>query len=307
MLSWDGSEGDAYQLRSIEWSPDGKKLVAYRRRPGYTRLVTYVRSSPTDQLQPVTETRTYAKPGDALDINQPVLFDVEKGTQTFIDNALFPNPYQISRPTWWKDSRGFTFEYNQRGHQVYRVLEVDGSTGAVRALINEEVPTFFAYRNATPGLSDTGHKYYKEIGDGQEILWMSQRDNWAHLYLYDGATGQVKNQITKGNWTVSAVDSVDVENRQIYFQALGMNPDQDPYFIHFYRINFDGTGLLRYTQGNGTHSIAWSPDRQYYVDTWSRVDMPPVMELHRASDGARIVELEKGDMSALLATGYKPP
>jgi dipeptidyl aminopeptidase/acylaminoacyl peptidase len=145
------------------------------------------------------------------------------------------------------------------------------------------------------------------MDDGQEILWMSQRDNWAHLYLYDGVTGQVKNQVTKGDWTVSAVDSVDVENRQIYFQALGMNPDQDPYFPHFYRINFDGTGLVQYTSANGSHAVYWSPDRRYYVDRYSRVDMPPVLELHRGEDGAVVMELERGDMSAMLATGWQPP
>ena len=140
------------------WSPDSRKLVAYRRKPGYTR------SSPTfgprrlGQLQPLTETRNYQKPGDLLDFNQPVLFDVDTGRQTIIDTSLFPNPYQISRPVWREDSRAFTFEYNQRGHQVYRVLEVDGNTGDVRAIISEEVPTFFAYRNATAGIRDTGHR-----------------------------------------------------------------------------------------------------------------------------------------------------
>jgi len=307
LLSYDGSEGDAYQLRSIQWSPDSRRLVAYRRKPGYERIVTYVRSSPADQLQPLAETRAYAKPGDLLDFNQPVLFDVETGEQILIDTSLFPNPYQISRPVWREDSHAYTFEYNQRGHQVYRVLEVDGSTGTVRTIISEEPTTFFAYRNATANLTDTGHNWRFDIDDGREILWMSQRDNWAHIYLYDGATGQVKNQVTKGDWTVSAIDSVDVENRQIYFQALGMNPDQDPYFVHFYRINFDGTGLVTYTRANGTHAISWSPDRQYYVDTYSRVDLPPVMELHRGSDGALITELERGDMSAMVAAGWTPP
>ncbi len=322
LLSTDGSEGDAYELRSIEWSPDAKKLVVYRRAPGYSRLVHFVRSSPTDQLQPKHETTetlsgnancarppcaVYRKPGDVLDRNQPVLFDVETRQQTVIDNALFPNPYQISRPVWRADSRAWTFEYNQRGHQVYRVLEVDATTGAVRALIDEQSPTFISYRDANAGLTDTGHIWRHDIDDGREILWMSERDGWSHLYLYDGVTGRVKNQVTRGPWLVKSVDSVDVAKRQIWFRALGVNRDQDPYFVHFYRINFDGTGLLAYTQGNGTHSIEWSPDRQFYVDTYSRVDMPPIVELHRASDGRMVLELERGDMSAQLATGWRPP
>jgi dipeptidyl aminopeptidase/acylaminoacyl peptidase len=323
MLSWDGSEGDEYQLRSIEWSPDSRKLVAYRQRPGHSRIVHFVRSSPSDQLQPKHETtetlanRTcppqrspcvlYRKPGDVLDRNQPVLFDVETRSQIFVDDALFPNPYQISRPEWREDSGSWTFEYNQRGHQAYRVIEVDGTTGSARVLIDERSETFVSYRAASAGLRDTGHVWRHDIDDGREILWMSERDGWSHLYLYDGVTGQVKNQVTKGEWIVSSVDSVDVANRQIHFRALGMNPEQDPYFVHFYRISFDGTGLQAYTEGDGTHDIDWSPDRQFYVDTYSRVDMPPIVELRRASDGRRVMELERGDMSALLATGWVPP
>jgi dipeptidyl aminopeptidase/acylaminoacyl peptidase len=306
LLSTDGSEGDAYQLMSIVWSPDSKKLVAYRRKPGYSREVHYVRSSPTDQVQPKHETMFYRKPGDLLDFNQPVLFDVEARKQTIVDNALFSKAYQVSRPVWRRDNRAYTFEYNQRGHMVYRVLEVNATTGNVRALVNEETKSFFAYRPAVAGLGDTGKNWRFDIDDGKELLWMSERDGWNHLYLYDGVTGKVKNQVTKGQWVVKSVDSVDVANRQIYFRALGMNKNQDPYFIHFYRINFDGKGLVAYTEADGTHNIDWSRDRKYYVDTYSRVDMPTVVELRRVGDGAKL-PLEKGDMSAAVATGWRPP
>jgi dipeptidyl aminopeptidase/acylaminoacyl peptidase len=306
LLSFDGSEGDAYQLASIEWSPDSKKLVAYRRKPGYNRQVRYVRSSPTDQVQPKDTSIFYEKPGDLRAFNQPVLFDIESRKQVVINNAHFPNPYQISRAEWRRDSRAYTFEYNQRGHQVYRVLEVNGTTGDVRPVINEETKSFFAYRPAVPGLGDTGKNWRRDLDDGREILWMSERDGWNHLYLYDGVTGKVKNQVTKGRWVVKSVDSVDTANRQVYFRALGMRPDQDPYFVHFYRINFDGTGLVMFTEANGTHNVEWSPDRRYYVDTYSRVDLPTVVELRRVSDRA-ILPIEKGDMSAAVAAGWRPP
>jgi dipeptidyl aminopeptidase/acylaminoacyl peptidase len=325
LLSTDGSEGDAYQLNSIEWSPDSKKLVAYRRRPGYTRLVTFVQSSPPDQVQPKTQTTAtlgnpstvYTKPGDALQSNQPAIFDVETKKQILVNNALFPNPYQISRPVWRKDGKAYSFQYNQRGHQIYRVLEVDAETGAVHPQVDEVTKTFFAYREVTAGLSDTGHNYSFDVGancqlsrcrtyDGKEIIWMSERDGWAHLYMVDGATGTVKNQITKGPWLVKYVDSVDVAQRQIYFRALAMNKNQDPYFVHFYRINFDGTGLVTYTEADGTHNVDWSPSRKYYVDTYSRVDLPTIVELRRVSD-KKMLPLEKGDMSAALAAGWKPP
>jgi len=306
MLSFDGSEGDAYQLGSIRWSPDSKKLVAYRRRPGYNRLVHYVLSSPADQLQPKDTSIFYRKPGDVLDTTQPVLFDIATKGQSIVENSTFPNPYQISQATWRQDGRAFTFEYNQRGHQSYRIIEVDASNGKARAVVSDDPKTFFSYRPLSASLTDHGSLYRYDVNDGREVIWMSERDGWAHLYLYDGTTGQVKNQITKGEWIVRSVDSVDVAKRQIYFRASGMIPNQDPYFIHYYRINFDGTGLVKYTEANGTHQLTWSPDHQYFVDTYSRVDLPTVVELRHVSD-MKMTPIEKGDMSAQLATGWKPP
>jgi dipeptidyl aminopeptidase/acylaminoacyl peptidase len=298
ILSQDGSEGNYYTYASIAWSPDSKKLAAYRLRRGYHRVRQYVESSPEDQLQPKYHTMEYAKPGDAIDIEKPVLFHVETKKMIDIDDALFSNPYEMSPLTWWKDSRAFTFEYNQRGHQVYRIIEVDADTGKARTVVDEQAKTFFCY---------SGKMYRHDIQDGKEIIWMSERDGWNHLYLYDGVTGIVKNQITKGEWVVRRVDKVDDEKRQIYFRASGMYPGKDPYFIHAYRINFDGTGLVTLTEGDGDHNIDYSTDMVYYLDTWSRVDQPPVTELRRTSDGKMIMELEKADIVGLIEAGWKPP
>ncbi|MCS6817646.1 MAG: S9 family peptidase [Blastocatellia bacterium] len=306
-LSYDGSEADAYTFASITWSPDSRRLVAYRVRQGYRRQVHYIESSPTDQLQPKLHTREYAKPGDVLDVAQPVLFDVEARKAIAIENSLFPNPYSLSNPVWWKDGRAFTFEYNQRGHQVYRVIEVDAATGLPRVLINEECATFFSYRPLSPNHRETGTRYRYDIADGREIIWASERDGWRHLYLYDGLTGKVRNQITRGPWVVRGVVKVDEERRQIWFQASGMYRDQDPYFIHYYRINFDGSGLVALTEANGDHLVRFSSDMKYYVDLWSRVDHPPVLELRRTEDRKILMEVERGDISELLAIGWRPP
>ena len=324
MLSTDGSEADAYLLNSIEWSPDSKKLVAYRQKPGHNRIPHYIQSSPADQVQPKLVPYgqapgnfgggIYRKPGDLLDSNQPAIFDVETKKQILVDRTLFANPYAISRPIWRKDSGAYSFHYNQRGHMIYRVLEVDATTGVVRPMIDEVTKSFFMY-------SDGGHNFAYDISagcrlaanqgacetySGDELIWASERDGWNHLYVIDGKTGRVKNQITKGDWVMRGVDSVDVANRQIYFRAGGMNANQDPYFIHYYRINFDGTGLVAYTEADGSHTINWSPDRKYYLDTYSRVDLPPIVELKRTSD-RRTLALEKGDMSAAIKAGFRPP
>lgn len=297
-LSTDGSEGNAYRAESIAWSPDSRKLAAYRVKPGYTRVVHYIDSAPDDQLQPKHYQCRYTKPGDVLPVEQPVLFDVETGDQMIVDNTLFPNAYSMTDLEWREDSRAFTFEYNQRGHQVYRVLEVSAETGAVRAIISEEPETFFDY---------SGKQFRHDVADGREIIWMSERDGWNHLYLYDGETGEVKNQITEGEWVVRDVDHVDEEARQIWFTASGMNPDEDPYFVHAYRINFDGSGLTPLTEPEGDHEVTYSEDMRYLVDTWSTVSQPPVSVLRRAQDGEVLMELERADASRLLATGWQPP
>ena len=305
-LSFDGSEGNYYTLRSIAWSPDSRHLVAYHTRPGYDREVHYIESSPADQVQPKHTTIHYRKPGDALDIAYPALFDVAKGTEVEIDQAQFPNAYDITPPQWWKDSRAFTFEYNQRGHQVYRVIEVDAETGKARTLIDEQSKTFIYYNQLGPGLS-AGRRYRHNMNDGKEIIWASERDGWEHLYLYDGVTGRVKNQITKGEWIVRNVVDVDEAKRQITFMAGGLIPGQDPYFVQYARINFDGTGLTKLTDADGDHNAVFSPDKKYYVDTWQRVDLPPRAQLRRTEDQKVVMDLEKADASALLAAGFKYP
>jgi dipeptidyl aminopeptidase/acylaminoacyl peptidase len=313
-LSTDGSEGNYYDGATLAWSPDSTKLVAYRVRPGYRRMIHYVASSPEDQLQPEHWASQYAKPGDQLDLEQPVMFDVRSQKQIVVDAKLFPNPYDMSDPVWRKDSRSFSFEYNQRGHQVYRVIEVDAQTGAARAVISEEPKTFFYYNRSAATLQ-AGKRYRYDIADGRELVWMSERDGWNHLYLIDGATGAVKNQITKGAWPVRHVIKVDEEKRQLWFSAGGMNAGEDPYFQHYYRINLDGTGLTPLTPIAANHTVEFSADMQFFVDHYSRPDLASVLELHRlesASATAKAIalqswEIEKGDITALVKLGWKAP
>ncbi|WP_226911384.1 DPP IV N-terminal domain-containing protein [Gallaecimonas mangrovi] len=296
-LSQDGTAGNFYDPESIHWSPDSKYIVLYRVRPGYARFVTRVMSSPTDQLQPKVVKQLYPKPGDAIDIDQPVLFNVATGKETIIDNALFSNPYQLTDLRWRKDSKSFAFRYNQRGFQKARVIAVDASTGKPRAEVTETAKTFI-YQDR-----EFGHDVH---GLGKEFIWLSERDGWAHLYLYNGKTGKVKNRITSGNWPVREVVKVDDDKRQIWFAASGMNKGEDPYFVHYYRINFDGSNLTDLTKVRANHHVAFSDDMKYYVDVYSRVDMPNVAELHKAN-GSLVRTIAKGDISKLLAAGFKYP
>ena len=306
-LSTDGSDGNCYQLPSLVWSPDSIRLAAMRVRPGFRRIVHYVESTPEDQLQPKHSTRFYAKPGDALDVEQPVIFQIAPARQLDVDRTLFPNAFELSPLVWRKDGHALTFEYNQRGHQVYRIIEVDAVSGRTRAVVSEEPKTFFYYNQANGTLTGSGKRYRYDVGDGKDVVWMSERDGWNHLYLYDGATGTVKNQITKGEWAVRGVVKVDEETRQIWFSAGGMTPGEDPYFAHYYRVDFDGSRLTLLTAIPASHTAAFSSDMQYFVDTYSRVDMAPVSELRRTGDGSLVMTVERGDLAGLEAVGWHPP
>ncbi|WP_446742635.1 prolyl oligopeptidase family serine peptidase [Silvibacterium acidisoli] len=306
-LSTDGSEGNYYDLGSLSWSPDSKHLAVYRIRPGYRRILRFVESSPKNQLQPLYPETVYTKPGDVLDLQQPVLFDIASHNQTNIDNTLFPNPFDLSSLDWWKDSRGFTFEYNQRGHQLYRVIEVDATTGKARTRIDEPSDTFVDYRRLIPSQQDTGKIYRHEIDDGKEIIWASERDGWEHLYLLDGATGAIKNQITHGEWVVRSVDRVDEKNRVIWFSASGRHPDEDPYFVHAYRINFDGSNLTELTPSAGNHTVNYSSDGTMMADLVSTVENPPILSIAHTEGTSQPVELLHGDVTKLKAAGWAPP
>lgn len=296
-LSYDGSKG-FYYSSYLEWSPDSKKIMAYKVRPGEEHKIYFVESSPKDQFQPKLQNRDYLKPGDQLPFKSPQLFDITSKKQLAIATDLFQEQYSISDFNWKDDSSAFTFEFNQRGHQVYRVLEVNATDGKVKVIIDETSPTFVNY---------SGKKYRYNLKKTKEIIWASERDGWNHLYLIDANTGKVKNQITKGNWPLREVIKVDEENKQIYFTASGLDSNQDPYLLHYCRIDFDGKNFKRLTTEDGNHKVTFSPDYQFYVDQYSSVDKAAVTFLKSVTNPKVNMNLQQADITDLVNTGWKAP
>ena len=296
-LSNDGTAGNYYSSW-LKWSPDGKYVCANKIRPAQKRYVYYVESSPKSQLQPILHQQEYAKPGDELRFKVPCIFNVETGQAVIPSTELFDRQYDLYGPEWKEDGKAVTFEYNERGHKTYRVLELDAETGKVRTLVEESSPTFVNY----------SRMFRHVLKGGKEMIWMSERDNWNHLYMIDLEKGKVARQITKGDWVVRRVLKVDEDNQVIYFTASGVNPKEDPYHVHYYKINMDGKQMTCLTPEEGNHSAVFNEDYTLWIDKYSTAEQAPVTVL-RTTQGEKAEErtLAQADLSKIKSAGWSAP
>jgi dipeptidyl aminopeptidase/acylaminoacyl peptidase len=302
-ITQDGKEDDAYGR--LQWSPDSKTLTTWQIVPGDKKLVYLIQSSPPDGGRAVERSHPYAQAGDKFTTYQLSLFDV--ASHKFIKPQVEPFEHEYESPIlhWSLDNSHVSWQQEDRGHQRMRLLEADARTGSVRNLVDEQTKTFIWTAHAE-GPARYGFRIFTFLEKTDEVLHQSEKDGWRHIYLVDPKTGESK-QVTKGPWIIRGISSVDEDKRQIWFAASGMYPGQDPYFINYGRVNFNGTGLVMLTEADGNHTIAYSPDKKYIIDTYSRVDMPPVNELRRVADGKLVCKLEESDITELLARGFKMP
>lgn len=269
----------------IDWSPDSQYLLAWQTTVVPERLVYAIRSL-TEQVQPELTSFPYAKPGDVLPCSRPRLFRAVDGAEIPISTELFSHPWEVRLEKFSSDGRYAWLFHNARGHQQLQIIQIELTTGKHRVIIDEQSSTFLHY--SVPG------KYQLWWLDETTALWSSERTGWNHLYRIDMLTGQVLSNITSGQWNVKRVEKVDSEH--VWFYAVGIVEDQDPYHEHYCRASLNGKDLTRLTRGDGMHSIKHSPTGEYILDHYSRVDLPPVVELRRADDGSLICEVERAEL-----------
>lgn len=297
-LSNDGSPYEYYSS-NIYWSPDSRKLVSCKYRPGGDRKLLLISSSPKDQLQPKTETYDYPKPGDALPVRRPVAFLLDENRAVQFDIPDVEQQYDLNNIKWYKDTDLFTFEFNKRGHQQYTVYGADVVSGKARPIVDEKASTFVYYSWL--------YRYWFE--DSNELLWISERDGWRHLYLYDVMTGKVKKQVTKGDWIVKSVVNVDEKSRNVIFKGCGVDKNEDPYLEKYYMVNLDNGKLTALTPENGNHNVTFSKDYAYMFDIYSRTDLVPTNVVRSVKDGGKVIykpELQP-DVTDVLSAGWTMP
>jgi len=292
----------------LRWSPDSRRIATHKLDQ---RGVAELHLLETATGRPILHSYRYALPGDSViptfDLH---VFDVESRQQVKIQlepqEAVNSSCCGLMSDSAWKDvhwgdnSDELFFTRGQRDFTKLELMVADAATGSARTILTERSPTFVE-TNLAYGLPN-----WRVVNDNQEIIWFSERDGWGHLYLFDAGTGVLKNQITSGPWVVLNVVHVDEERRLIYFVGLGREADRDPYFRHFYRVGFDGTGLTLLTPEDADHNIQAAPSGRYFVDTYSRRDTIPTTVV-RGTDGRVLQTLELGDVSPLLAAGWRWP
>ena len=292
----------------VVWSPDSRRIATFQHD---AREVGEMYLTSTNVGHPRLEAWKYPLPGDEhIFTLHRVIIDVDTGEVVRLQ--MPPDPHRstlcdhvVCGGEWVDVQWGpagenplLAFVSTSRDHKHETLRIAQAVTGEVRTVLDESVDTFFE--------SGNGRVNWRFLPASNEVIWFSQRDNWGHLYLHDLDSGALKHQITRGDWNVTQVLRVDAEARHIYFLGVGREAGRDPYFQHFYRVDFTGENLRLLTPEDGHHTITVSPSGQYFLDTYSAPDVPPVSVL-RASDGRALHELARADISRLTATGWTPP
>jgi dipeptidyl-peptidase-4 len=287
---------------ALSWSPDGKKIATQQqdeRKVGDMYLV----QTPVNGGHPVLRAWKYPLAGDAeVAMITRVIIDVETGKLTKLlmppdfHRAMDEDDLDMGEYLWSPDGTRLGLVSTDRFHRWSTAKLADTTTGEVRELFTEREKTHVQTR-----------VQWQILWDTKEVIWYSQRDGYAQLYLHDLDTGRLKNKITDGPGMVTGIARLDRATRTLWFNAVGKEKGQDPYFSHLYKVGLDGKNFVSLTPDNGTHTAQISPDGKYVIDTFSQPDVAPETTVRDGATGALIMPLEKADISRLLATGWKPP
>jgi dipeptidyl-peptidase 4 len=292
----------------LVWSPDSKKIATFQqdqRKDGEMYMV------PVTNGHPVLKAWKYPLVGDKdvtmierviIEVDSPKVIRLkmspDQHRSTLCDDVSCRGGSGWDDVQWSDDAKQLAFVSTSRDHKQEWVRIADASTGAIREVMGETTAKFFE--------SGNGKVNWKYLSKTNEILWFSERDNWGQMYLYDMATGKLKNQITHGEGNVTQVLQVDEAKRTIYFLGVGKETGRDPYFQHYYSIKFDGKDMKLLTPENADHAITPSPDGQYFIDVYSTATQPETAVV-RNDSGKVVVDVAKQDITKLVAAGWVPP
>ena len=292
----------------VLWGPNSEKIATFRHDSrGVGEMYLYNTKVGHSDL----EKWKYPLPGDStvFKIERVVVHADEKNPEV-IDLDMKPDYHRSTISDhiaswggrfldneWSADGSQLFFVSSSRDHKEAQLREADPNTGEVRNVLKEETDTYYE--------SGYSEESWTVLEESDEVIWFSERDNWAHLYLYDLKSGELKRQITEGDWRVLDLHYVNEENRTVYFTGSNLE-DGNPYYHYLYKINLDGSGLTNLTPKKAHHEITWSDSQEYFTDTYSTIDTAPVSVI-RNRGGQVVTELEETDITQLKETGWQAP
>ena len=305
------------QRPQIRWSPDSRKLAVMRadeRGVQHMHYISYTPQRPKHYSQP------YALPGDTV-VPYPHIHIIDLASKGNVAVKIAPRPNQLSiggsvrDSAWTANSSAIKVSFYTRGSKSAYLGIVDANTGDMRVVARDTGKTFVEISNP----QDPGSFYVTK--DQKDAFWFSERDGWGHLYRFDAAgvanvatsmdgdggmtlAPEPKAQLTSGAWQIGQISYVDEVGKKVFFTGRGR--DGFLYYAKLYRTNYDGSGLTAVTPEDANHVISFSPSGKYIVDTYSRIETPPVTVLRSAATGAVIKKLEEADVSRLKAVGWRP-
>jgi dipeptidyl-peptidase-4 len=298
---------DKRKPAQLFWSPDSHHFALSRSDMRRVKDLWVINS--IADPRPTLETYKYMLPGEKESpVDQLMVFDMTTHTHQSIatgefkdqDLAIWSAPTQERRRDddyrtlyWLGTNTKFFFTRTSRDLKRIDVCAITIGDSIAHPLIHERLNTYVEIRRL--GL----------VNEGKELIEWSERDGWAHFYLYDG-DGKLKNQITSGPFHCEDIVGIDDKKRVLYFSANGRENNEDPYYLHLYKVNFDGSGLTLLNAGDFDHAASMDDDQEYFVDNFSRVNTTPKSVLF-SSNGKKIMDLELADLSSIFAAGYKFP
>ena len=289
------------------WSPDSKHFVTIVSDDRAVKPLWVINS--IAEPRPTLETYKYQMPGEMEAPEEHLyIFDMTSNTRKEIKVSAWKNQWlgleekplekkqrdMEFKPSVWQgdNNRFFVTRYSRDLHRIDVCTYTVGEDSIV-PIVKERMNT---YQETRP---------IHVINGGKEFIQWSERDGWAHLYLYDDK-GNLKNRITEGPWHVEQVLKIDEATRTVYFLANGKEKDENPYYEHLYKVNVNGSGLTRLTEGDYFHQISLSDNAQFAVDNFSRVNTVPCADLIDRN-GNKVMTIQESDFSSLMAAGYKFP
>lgn len=305
--SYAADDNDTSTIKRVRsrarWFKDSKKIFFVkqdRRKVGDLFVINSLKKP-----RPTLETYKYSVPGEkeiaqdeliVIDIatKELVTIDVKKWKDQSIGGVYFGRGSGLF--TKHKTSDKIYFIRRDRTWSKIDACVADTKTGEAKVLIHEESKPYF----------NTRYSNLIVLNGGKDLVWWSERDGWGHLYHYDG-NGKLLNRMTKGSFVVGDVTAIDSTTNTLYFSAFGKEKNVDPYYTLYYKVDMNGRNFKLLTPENATHSFSMAEkDRNYFVNTFSRVDQVPKSIL-RDKNGKIVLELETTDISRLLEIGWKMP